>query len=214
MDAVKHSPRAAEPAGWPVSCGKVTTTARGRCVARADRDAEFAEFVRERSPRLLAFARGLCGDPTLAEDLTQGALEKAYLKWHRVRATDDPTSYVRRILVNHYRDRLRRRPWREQSTDFDPGGAPLDAAAAHRLDGDDRPDRAASVADRESVRAALAGLTARERAVVVLRFLEDLSEADTAAALGIKVGTVKSACARALGKLREAPDIQGLQEAG
>ncbi|NNG19028.1 SigE family RNA polymerase sigma factor [Naumannella sp. ID2617S] len=174
-----------------------------------DRDAEFSAFVRERSPRLLAFARGLCGDPGLAEDLTQGALEKAYLKWSRVRSTDDPTSYVRRILVNLYRDRLRRRPWREQATDFDPGG-PGGAAARQLVDG----DGSAGVADREAIRVALGELTARERAVVVLRFLEDFSEADTAAALGVKVGTVKSACARALGKLREAPDVQGLREAG
>lgn len=185
-------------------------TAKGRYVAHLDRDAEFAEFVRERSPRLLAFARGLCGDPALAEDLTQGALEKTYLKWNRVRAADDPASYVRRILVNHYRDRMRRRSFSERSTDFDPAGTGFDAAAAHRLS---TADRSTELADREAVRAALAGLSARERAVVVLRFLEDLSEADTAAALGIRVGTVKSACSRALGKLRAAPDLDGLQEA-
>lgn len=162
---------------------------------RAERDAEFAEFVRVRSPRLLLVARSICGNADLAEDLTQAALEKAYLKWARVRKADEPFSYVRRILVNLNTDRLRRKPWREQPTEF------VDQPPAVG-------DRAGEISDRETVRRVLAQLTERERAVVTLRFLEDLSEAETARELGVRPGTVKSACARALGKLREQEELK------
>lgn len=165
-------------------------------------DEEFAAFVREHSPRLQVIARGLCGDPHLAEDLTQQALERAYLRWGRVRRADEPFAYVRRILVNVHHDRQRRRPWREQPTEnaVEPAGGGV--AATDRL-----------VADREAVRRALAELTPRERAVVVLRYGDDLTEADTARELGIALGTVKSACARALGKLRATPQLEGIREA-
>ncbi|GAB3704647.1 SigE family RNA polymerase sigma factor [Mariniluteicoccus flavus] len=164
-------------------------------------DEEFAAFVRDHSPRLQVIARGLCGDPHLAQDLAQQALEKAYLKWGRVRRADDRFAYVRRILVNVHHDRQRRRPWREQVTehDLEPHGP--------------GPDVPGAIADREAVRAALAELTPRERAVVVLRYADDLTEADTARELGIAVGTVKSACARALGKLRAAPGLSEVREA-
>jgi RNA polymerase sigma-70 factor (sigma-E family) len=165
-------------------------------MSSAQRDREFARFVEERSPRLLLLARHLCGDPHLAEDLTQTVLEKVYLKWARVSAAEDPYLYVRRMLVNSNNDRLRKQPWREHPVAFTP-----DRAAA----GSDRPTATdqAMLLDRLALHRALADLTPRERAVVVLRYLEDLTEADTAAELGIRVGTVKSACNRALGKLRE-----------
>ncbi|WP_425308869.1 SigE family RNA polymerase sigma factor [Ammonicoccus fulvus] len=169
-------------------------------MSRAQRDEEFARFVAERSPRLLLVARHLCGDPAMAEDLTQSVLEKAYLKWGRVSKADDPYHYVRRMLVNLNYDRLRRQPWREESRAFEPGVVDPALARVARSDG----DGLGSVLDRIALRHVLAELTARERAVVVLRYLEDLSEADTARELDIKVGTVKSACNRALGKLREA----------
>lgn len=168
-------------------------------MSRAQRDGEFARFVEERSSRLLMLARHLCGDPDQAEDLTQSVLEKAYLKWGRVAKADDPYLYVRRMLVNLNYDRLRRQPWRENSTAFTPDGAEVVSASARHLASDDL----ALLIDRIALRRALAELTPRERAVVVLRYLEDLSEADTATELGIKVGTVKSACNRALGKLRD-----------
>lgn len=171
-------------------------------MSRAQRDDEFARFVAERSPRLLLLARHLCGDAAMAEDLTQSVLEKAYLKWGPVSKADDPYQYVRRMLVNLNYDRLRRQPWREESRGFEPGGTdPALARAAHSGG-----DGLAVVLDRLALRDALAELTSRERAVVVLRYLEDLSEADTARELDIRVGTVKSACNRAIGKLREAAE--------
>lgn len=163
-------------------------------MSRAERDAQFALFVTERSPRLLLLARHLCGDAQLAEDLTQSVLEKAYLKWGRVSQASDPYAYVRRMLVNLNNDRLRRRPWRENPSEFVSDGQGVSATSADEL---------AQVIDRVALRRALAELTPRERSVIVLRYLEDLSEEATAAELGIRVGTVKSACHRALSRLRE-----------
>lgn len=169
-------------------------------MSRAERDAQFALFVTERSPRLLLLARHLCGDFQAAEDLTQSVLEKAYLRWGRVSKTSDPYAYVRRMLINLNNDRLRRRPWLETPSELvseGRGGRASEQPAA----GDP-----AGVVDRIALRRALAELTPRERSVIVLRYLEDLSEQDTADELGIRVGTVKSACHRALGRLRELSD--------
>lgn len=169
------------------------------------RDQEFAEFVQQRSGRLLLIARTLCADPYLAEDLTQATLERAYLKWGRVAKAEDPFGYVRRILINIHHDRMRRYSAHERPVDLAP--------EANRGHEPASGDNTATVAERQLVHRMLAELTARERAVVVLRFCADLSEAETARELGIAVGTVKSACARALAKLRGLADIQGLQEA-
>lgn len=172
-------------------------------MSRRQRDEEFAVFVGERSARLLLLARHLCGDPEVAEDLTQSVLEKAYLKWSRVSKAAEPYAYVRRMLINLNNDRLRKQPWRENPTVFGGDGSDAWAALSSRHLG---ADDLAQVIDRLALRRALAELTPRERSVVVLRYLEDLSEEDTAAELGIKVGTVKSACHRALGRLRELSD--------
>lgn len=173
-----------------------------------ERDGEFARFVEERSSRLLLLARHLCGDPDLAEDLTQTVLEKVYLRWARVSAAEDPYRYVRRMLVNVNNDRLRRQPWRETPVAFTPDRADIAVGLGRPTDADQSP-----LLDRLILHRALAELTPRERAVVVLRYLEDLSEADTAAELGIRVGTVKSACNRALGKLRDFSRAAGHGEA-
>lgn len=166
-------------------------------MSRTERDEQFALFVTERSPRLLLLARHLCGDVQAAEDLTQSVLEKAYLKWGRVSKASDPYAYVRRMLVNLNNDRLRRQPWRESPSESVSDGFGAGAPTT---------DEAAAAIDRIAVRRALAELTPRERSVVVLRYLEDMSEQDTADELGIRVGTVKSACNRALGRLRELSD--------
>lgn len=161
------------------------------------RDEEFTTFVSERSARLLLVARALCGDAQLAEDLVQSALEKAYVNWGRLREGEDPFFYVRRILVNVNATRARRRRFRE--IDFEHSGLePVVEDEAHW----------AQVA---AINQLLAGLSERERAVVVLRHLEDLSEAETAEQLGIPLGSVKSASHRALAKLRASSEhaIQG-----
>ncbi|GAA0934051.1 SigE family RNA polymerase sigma factor [Kribbella koreensis] len=167
------------------------------------RDEDFTAFVLARSARLVHFARMLCGDAGLAEDLVQTALEKAYLRWDRIEL-GDPFAYVRQAVVNQHLSWVRRRLWRERPTG---STAELDEQAGYSLQYAEDPS--AGVEHRIAIAEALATLTRRERAVVVLRFVEDLTEAQTAATLGIAVGTVKSANARALQKLRAAPELSG-----
>ncbi len=171
-------------------------------VSSGSRDDDFTAFVLARSGRLVHFARMLCGDAGLAEDLVQNALEKAYLRWERIELAD-PFAYVRQAVVNQHLSWVRRRPWRER---------PSGASAELDLLFVDTPvaDQSGAVNRRVTVGAALATLTRRERAIVVLRYVEDLTERETAAALGIALGTVKSANARALDKLRAAPELSGV----
>jgi RNA polymerase sigma-70 factor (sigma-E family) len=161
-------------------------------------DDGFAAFATANGRRLRHAARLLTGDDGRAEDLVQTALARTYLRWDRIRA-DNPSAYVRRVLFTAHADWWRRR-WRSEfPTEALPDtAAPGDLAAEH--------------AERDRLRTALAGLTPRERSVVVLRFYEDLGERETAAALGIAVGTVKSTCSRALGKLRVSPELVESEE--
>lgn len=156
--------------------------------------AGFADFVAAHGRRLLHLAELLTGDQHLAEDLTQDVLARAYLHWDRIRR-DDPYTYLRRSLVNARTDRWRRRLPIPMA---DPG-------SKIRM-----PDHAQELVDRDLVLTALRRLTARERGVIALRYYEDLTEAQTAEHLGVAVGTVKSANARALTKLRENPALHDL----
>jgi RNA polymerase sigma-70 factor (sigma-E family) len=160
-----------------------------------DSDAEFDEFAVAAWPRLRWAAYLLVGDEHLAEDLAQTALVRTYAAWRRVRK-DDALAYARRTLVNANIDRLRRRRGHEVGWEHPAaeGAARLRSPVA----GED------TVADRDLLVRLLAGLTARERRVVVLRHVYDLSEPMVAAELGINLGTVKSTNARALAKLRGA----------
>jgi len=156
----------------------------------------FEEFVAVRSPALLRTAWLLTGDDGLAQDLVQTALAKAWPRWATIRA-DDPEGYVRAVLATTYATWWRRK-WRgEIST----GALPDPAETADAFQAADL---------RESVRRALAALPRGQRAVVVLRHFDDLTEAQTAAALSISVGTVKSQNARAMATLRESPILAGL----
>lgn len=159
-----------------------------------DAQADFDAFVVGSSGRMLRVAQLLTGDLGRAEDLVQDAYAKAYLRWETIRA-DDPWAYVRRSVVNGYTDWWRRKPWREQPTERLPESVVL-------------PDPATVHAERDALLLALAQLTRRERAVVVLRFYQDLSEAQIADALGIAAGTVKSTNLRALRKLRGSAHLQ------
>ena len=152
----------------------------------------FEQFVRARSPALARTAYLLTGDRHRAEDLLQTALTRAYLRWDRIES-EDPEGYVRRTLANAHIDWWRRKPWREEP-----------AAELPDLPG---PDQAAAFDVRNAVLGALAGLSRRQRAVVVLRFYEDLTEEQTAAVLGIAVGTVKSQTSKALRTMRLDPDL-------
>src|SRR6476661_10211267 len=168
---------------------------------RHDVDEEFARYVRARQHRLLRAAYLVCGDAHLAEDLLQGALAKLATRWDTLR-NENPDAYVRKIL---YRDAVSswRRTRRETLSLF----PDLELGAAE-------PDRSSGAGERIDLLRALGQLTPKQRAVVVLRFFEDRSEVDTAEALGVSVGTVKSQTHAALAKLRTllpefAPHLSG-----
>lgn len=157
-------------------------------------EAEFREFAIGRWPALVRFAYGLTGDAGHAEDLAQITLAKAYASWARVRRADDPDAYVRRILINAHHTRFRKRRVRETSGPRLPEPVTDDATAA--LD------------QRSDLMAALLELPPKQRAVVMLRYWDGLTETQTAAVLGCSVGTVKSQASRALAKLRTSPLLQ------
>ncbi|NHC13226.1 SigE family RNA polymerase sigma factor [Motilibacter deserti] len=161
---------------------------------RSTADAEFADFVRSASPGLLQAAWLLTGEREAARDLVQTALLKTYAAWRRVRA-DDAYAYTRRVLVNAHVDRWRRRPWREAPSEQLPDLSPA-------------PDATGTIDSRLALAQALGVLTRRERAVVVLRYYADLSEAQVADDLGISRGTVKSTASKALAKLRVSPGLR------
>lgn len=166
-------------------------------------DSSFEDFVAGSSARLFTVARLLTGgNRAEAEDLLQGAYERAYRRWGRITRRADPERYVRQILVNASVDRwrkLRRHP-----------EIPLAVSGA-----DPRtPDTAAAVADRDLLLRGLAALPPRQRAVLVLRYFEDLSEAETAITLGCSVGTVKSQTARGLARLRDGTSEAGARYSG
>ncbi|WP_253671158.1 SigE family RNA polymerase sigma factor [Streptoalloteichus tenebrarius] len=156
----------------------------------ADTDADFGDFVRHRSQALLRTAYLLCGgDQHAAEDLLQEVLERVYARWRRIRGDAEP--YVRAALANAAANRWRRRARRVRE-------APLESAPDPATRGHED-----AVADRDRVVSALSQLPPRMRAVLVLRFFDDLSEAQTAAALGCGLGTVKSQTSRGLARLRD-----------
>jgi RNA polymerase sigma-70 factor (sigma-E family) len=151
---------------------------------------EFGQFMAGRWPGLVRLAYGLTGDRWLAEDIAQSALASAYAAWWRVSRADDPDAYVRRILINTSNRRFRRRRVIENPQQL----AELpDAGVA---------DPAETVGDRAALLAAVRELAPRQRAIVVLRYWEDLSDAQVAAVLGCTAGTVRSQASRALAKLR------------
>jgi RNA polymerase sigma-70 factor (sigma-E family) len=152
------------------------------------RDEEFREFVRDRAALLHQSAYLLCGDWHLAHDLVQETLVKTYQHWRRVRHADSPDAYVRRILINEMRDRWRRK----DRLILVPRLAEEPAV----------PDPSDDIARRSGLLQALLTLPLRQRATIVLRYLEEMSERETAAALGCSEGTVKSQSARALSSLR------------
>ena len=156
---------------------------------------DFEAYVTARTPALLRYAHVLTGDRARAEDLVQGALASSYRHWSRLSARGDVDAYVRRAVLNAHLNRWRRVGRRESLVAEPPEGA--------------LPDGVDRLADRDAVWRALATLPPRQRAVLVLRFYEDLTEAGVAAELGISVGTVKSQTSKGLTKLRA---VAGLRE--
>jgi RNA polymerase sigma-70 factor (sigma-E family) len=156
-------------------------------------DTEFGDFMRGRWPAMVRLAYALSGDAGHAEDIAQAAFARAYAAWGRVSRAGDPDAYVRRILINENRKRFRKRRVPE-----DLHGDPASTLAGQPAAGEQRGPE-----DRQALLDALNRLGPRQRAVVVLRYWLDLSEAETAAALNCSVGTVKSQASRALATLRK-----------
>jgi RNA polymerase sigma-70 factor (sigma-E family) len=155
------------------------------------RDADFEAWMTARQPALLRTACLLTGETHTAEDLVQTTLAKMYLAWDRIADREHVDAYARKALVNEFRS-LWRRPWRrrELSTEQLP-----ESRAPEQYDG-------RSHGHNDALWEFVGTLPPKQRAVIVLRYYEELTEAETAAALGISVGTVKSQASRALASLR------------
>jgi RNA polymerase sigma-70 factor (sigma-E family) len=154
----------------------------------------FEEFAAARLPSVLRFAAVLTGDRGLAEDVVQEVLIRASARWQAIAILDRPEAYVRKMIVNEYLS-WRRRSWRLvlSGTGADLHGRPA-------------PDHAAGYAERDAIWAELAKLPMRQRAVLVLRYYEDLADEEIAARLGISRATVRSQASRALATLRVRAD--------
>ena len=168
--------------------------------AHRTRDEEFESWLLAREPALQRTAHLLTGDVHSAQDLVQLTLAKVYLSWDRIRDRANDDAYARRVLLNEHRTAWRRPVRRrEQVTDDVP-----DRQAPGQPEYDGR---------REAVWRFVASLPPKQRAVIVLRFYEQLTEAEIADLMGISVGTVKSQSSRALAALRaHLPDHPELSE--
>ncbi|WP_100447393.1 SigE family RNA polymerase sigma factor [Glycomyces xiaoerkulensis] len=158
---------------------------------KSSQDEEFREYVAARSASLHRAAYLLTGNWATAEDLVQTTLTKTYLAWGRIRTTDSVDAYARRVLYNTNASWWRKRSNREKPSEIV----------------DDRPDASRDFAERTAVRDAMwrhvAALPKRQRAVLVLRYYENRTDAQIAEILGISTGTVKSQASRALAGLRK-----------
>ena len=154
----------------------------------AARDDDFVAFVDARSAALLRTARLLsAGDQHAAEDLVQTSLEKAYVAWPRIQRKGAQEAYVRSIMTRAAIDRTRQRRRRGEVVTDEVPDVPVEPVGPE---------------DRDQVFALLAALSPRQRAVMVLRYYDDRSEAQIAQALGCSAGAVKSHASRALSVMR------------
>lgn len=162
----------------------------------------FKGYVTARSAALLRTAYMLTGNRADAEDLVQTALAKTYLAWDSIRERESVDAYVRRIMINTRTSWWRRRRHAvEIVTDEVP-------ESGHRRDAAD------DVVLHDVLWTAISNLPPKQRAIVVLRYYEDLSEAETAEIMGVTVGTVKSTTARALAKLRDSSGLRDDDDIG
>ncbi len=165
-------------------------------VSSRDYDADFSEWMTARQAWLLRTAYLLCGDTHTAEDIVQTALAKIYLAWPRIEIRGAVDAYARRAVVNETTS-LWRRAWKRHETTRDV--LPEQAGPDHR-------DQTHQAAQHQALWGLVNALPTRQRAVVVLRYYEQLTEAEVAQILGISAGTVKSQCSRALATLRRHSD--------
>jgi RNA polymerase sigma-70 factor (sigma-E family) len=156
----------------------------------SDRDEEFTAFAESRWDRLCRFAYALARDQQHAEDLVQRALAQVFVAWPRIRARESAESYARTCVTRCFLSETKRRRWREVPLTH--AVEPSDTGASAEADVD----------ARDEVWREICALPPRQRAVVVLRYYEDLSEAEIADVMDCSPGTVKSQCSKALGKLR------------
>ena len=165
--------------------------------ARNERDvAQYSEFVSARSGALFRTAYLVLGDHQLAQDLVQESLVKAYVAWPRLRDVTKAEAYTRRIVVNTAISWRRKRSFHERPAEFVPEG--------------EVPDQVDALAARDALWVHLHALPPRQRAAIVLRYYEDLTEPQTAELMGCSVGTVKSQVWAGLNHLRErmGPDVE------
>jgi RNA polymerase sigma-70 factor (sigma-E family) len=155
---------------------------------------DFREYVRTRTRALLRTAYILTGNLADAEDLVQSALAKTYVAWDRIADRGAIDGYVRRAIVNTHISWWRRRRLREYPTDEVPDQAVADHATSSDL--------------QETIRQAIDRLPQRMRAAIMLRYYDDMTEAEVAEVLGVSLGTVKSTVARAVAKLRIDADLK------
>lgn len=155
-----------------------------------ERDAEFTDFVQARWHSLCRLAYALARDEQAAEDLVQQALTQVYLAWPRIRSHDAVETYTRTCVTRCFLADKRRRRWYEVALDVERGH---DRMAN---------DREPAIEARDEIWRELGALPPRQRAVLVLRYYEDLTEAQIAEVLGCRPGTVKSQASKALARLR------------
>lgn len=161
--------------------------------ANGSRYEEFTRYLKDRGPALLRIARSLAGNKADAEDLLQAALIKTFLAWDGIQSPQARDGYVRRAMVNTQISEWRRRRIRVYATDDVPDQEVED------------PSWQADLADLVS--RAVDGLPERQRAVVRLRYFDDMTEAEIARTLGVSVGTVKSTVSRAVTRLRHNAEL-------
>ncbi|KAA2260911.1 SigE family RNA polymerase sigma factor [Solihabitans fulvus] len=157
----------------------------------------FEEFAQTRLPALLRYAVALTGERGLAEDVVQEVLVRVHARWRSVESLDQPDAYVRRMVVNEYLS------WRRRWARFVP-------SASVSPPEPDTPDHATRHADRDALRAELGRLPARQRAVLVLRYYEGLTDPEIAEVLGCGASTVRGYATRALATLRVDPRTRDL----
>jgi RNA polymerase sigma-70 factor (sigma-E family) len=182
--------------------GRVTVV-RGRSTGlRATDEQEYTEYVTARMPALRRLAFQLVGDTHRADDVVQVAITRLYQHWHKAQAATNLDAYVRRIVVRSFLNSNRLGWSRVRLV-----GAPADTPMLGPSHGPD-------IETREEVRAALATVPPKARAVLVLRFLHDLPVAEVATMLGCSEGNVKSQTSHGLAALRRALDTQPLVDSG
>jgi RNA polymerase sigma-70 factor (sigma-E family) len=160
-------------------------------MVEASADGEFSAFVRASMPALLRSAYALTGDQYLAEDLVQSALARTHQAWGRLREVGNAQAYTRKVMYH-----LHISWWRQNKLGESLMDAPPDVAPPRGE------NSTSAITTRLQMQIALSRLTAKQRAILVLRFLEDRSEQETADLLNISVGTVKSQTSRALANMR------------